>query len=119
MASKSTLAGVFAIAAAAVAALAINATTAAARPAHDTRVLVVNSTNHTLTNLYASRTSDRHYHGDWLGDRELAPGQSMVIDFDDGTGACMMDIKGVFSDDTDVERSFDVCAEPKIEFTGD
>jgi hypothetical protein len=86
--------------------------------AHDNRMWVTNVTNHTLTNLFASRIADPHYHGDWLGDRELAPGQSMLVDFDDGTGACLMDIKGVFSDHTSVHLRANVCRETQVRFSG-
>ncbi len=102
-------------AAAAIALLAASATSAAAA---DRRVVVVNETNHTLTNLYASGVDDSQFHGDWLGRQVLRPGQSMVVDFDDGTGACLLDVKGVFSDHTTVTNRYDVCSGSQMEFTG-
>ena len=103
------------VAAAAAATLAASATSAAAS---DRRVTVVNDTNHTLTNLYASSVSDGRYHGDWLGRSVLRPGESIVVDFDDGTGACLMDVKGVFSDNTYVTNRYDVCRGSEMDFTG-
>jgi len=82
------------------------------------RMLVVNVTNHTLTNLYASSVNDPSYHADWLGDRVLAPGESAVVNFEDGTGACEMDVKGVFSDGGTATNAYNVCAETEIDFTG-
>ena len=80
---------------------------------------MVNSTNHTLTNLYASRISDSRFHGDWLGRYSLAPGASMVINFSDGTGACHFDVKARFSDSDEVVRhDFNVCAETRMNFVG-
>ena len=108
MSAKSKIVGLVGLAAASIGALAVATSAGAYDVGHDTRVLVVNSTNHTLTNLYASRASDPRFHGDWLGSDELAPGQSMVIDFDDGANSCLMDVKGVFSDNTYVQRRFDV-----------
>jgi hypothetical protein len=93
-----------------------NATTAAAA---DHRVLVINSTNHTMTNLYASRISDSNFHGDWLGRWALAPGARMVINFRDGTGACRFDVLARFSDgDRVTRRDFNVCAESRMNFVG-
>jgi hypothetical protein len=82
------------------------------------RMLIVNVTNHTLTNLYASSVNDPSFHADWLGDRVLAPGESAIVNFEDGTGACMMDVKGVFSDGGTANNSYNVCAETEIDFTG-
>ena len=101
-----------------VASLSASLAIASSASAADTRMVVVNSTNHTLVNVYASRISDPHYHGDWLGDRELAPGQSTVIDFDDGAGDCLMDVKGVFSDNTYVHIQANVCTDDTVTFTG-
>jgi hypothetical protein len=100
----------------AIAAIAIaTASNAAAANRH---VLVVNETNHTLTNLYASSINDSHYHGDWLGRSVIRPGESLVIDFDDGAGACLMDVKGVFSDETSVTNRYNVCTGEEMTFTG-
>ena len=104
---------------AAIAAASATLLTAGAAAAADTRVVVVNSTNHTLTNLYASSVRDSRYHGDWLGDIVLAPGEWTTVDFDDGDGSCLMDVKGHFSDGDNVEQRFNVCTESRMEFTGD
>jgi hypothetical protein len=99
--------------------LAIFAASAGSAAAYDHRVRVINSTNHTLTNLYASRISDRRFHGDWLGRYSLAPGASMVINFSDGSGSCRFDVKARFSDSDEVVRhDFNVCAETRMNFVG-
>ncbi len=82
------------------------------------RMLVVNVTNHTLTNLYASSVNDASYHADWLGTRVLGPGETAVVNFEDGTGACEMDVKGVFSDGGTATNTYNVCADTEIDFTG-
>jgi hypothetical protein len=105
-----------ALAIATVAVLAASATSAAAA---DRRVVVVNETNHTLTNLYASGVRDSRYHGDWLGRVVLHPGESIVVNFNDGTGACLMDVKGVFSDHTYVSHRYNVCRGSEMTFSGD
>ena len=103
------------IAIAAVAIAAASASTAAAANRH---VLVVNGTNHTMTNLYASSIYDRNFHGDWLGRAVIHPGESMIVDFDDGSGACLMDVKGVFSDDTSATNRYNVCSGAEMDFSG-
>jgi len=92
---------------------------AGAAYAANRHVLVVNDTNHTLTNLYASSVRDSEYHGDWLGRATLSPGESVVIDFDDGRGTCRMDVKALFSDETNVQQhDFNVCTRTTMRFTG-
>lgn len=105
------------IIAAAIAA-AVFAASATSAAAADRRVVVVNDTNHTLTNLYASSINDRHFHGDWLGRSVLHPGESVEVDFDDGSDACLMDVKGVFSDHTSVTHRYNVCRGAEMDFTG-
>lgn len=82
------------------------------------RMLVVNVTNHILTNLYASSVNDPNYHADWLGTHVLAPGESAVVNFEDGAGTCEMDVKGVFSDGGSATNTYNVCAETEVDFTG-
>jgi len=104
---------------AAVAAATLFAASATNAAAADRRVVVVNDTNHTLTNLFASSVRDNRYHGDWLGRSVLHPGESVVVDFDDGSGACLMDVKGVFSDHTSVTNRYNVCNGSEMTFSGD
>lgn len=102
----------------AVAIAAIAVATASSAAAANRHVLVVNETNHTLTNLYASSVNDSRFHGDWLGRSVIHPGESLVVNFDDGGGACMMDVKGVFSDETTVTDRYNVCVGAELTFTG-
>jgi hypothetical protein len=116
MSIKSNLVRGAAVAVAALTVLAASATSAAAA---DRRVVVVNSTEHTLVRLYASNTNDPNYHNDLLGSYVMRPGASTTMDFDDGTGSCWFDVKGVFSDGDKVERhNFNVCTETEMRFTG-
>ena len=117
MYSKSNLVRGLAVA---VAALAVTVATTSAAAAADRRVTVINETNHTMTRLYASNSADPNFHNDLLGDYVMRPGGSVTLDFDDGTGACSFDVRGVFSDGDKVERHrFNVCTETEMRFTGD
>jgi hypothetical protein len=97
----------------------IGVASASAASAANRSVMVINETNHTMTNLYASGINDPNFHGDWLGRDTLAPGESMVINFNDGTGACLVDVKAVFNDNTYVsQHGFNVCTQYRMTFTG-
>jgi hypothetical protein len=108
------------VAAVAVCALCIGLAAAGSASAARRSVLVINDTNHTMTSLYASNIHDPHYHGDWLGRNVLNPGQSIVINFNDGAGACLFDVRGDFNDNTYVQRrSMNVCRDDRMTFIGD
>jgi hypothetical protein len=104
----------------AAAALTISVTAAGTAAAADRHVNVVNATNHTMTRFYASNISDPRFHSDILGSDVLRPGSQWRVNFDDGTGACLFDVKAVFSDGEEVTQSrFNVCTETTMRFTGD
>jgi hypothetical protein len=77
----------------------------------DRRVMVINDRTADMLRLYGSRTTT----GEWEENILLVPiriGQKRVIDFDDGTGACLFDFRAVFKDDLTVHRwSINVCRE--------
>ena len=51
-----------------------------------------------MQEFYGSRTASSNWYEDTLGRDVLLPGQSVRIDFDDGTGHCVFDFKAVFND---------------------
>jgi hypothetical protein len=61
--------------------------------------------------LYGSRTTT----GEWeenIITQPLKSGSKRVINFDDGTGSCMFDLRAVFRDNLTVHQwSFNVCRE--------
>ena len=76
----------------------------------DRRVKVTNDTSYTLTELYGSNAGTDDWEEDVLGDRVLKSGQSITVNFDDGTCYCTFDFKAVFSDNTStVKRGYNVC----------
>ncbi|HLU00170.1 MAG TPA: hypothetical protein VKZ70_10560 [Burkholderiaceae bacterium] len=85
--------------------------------AADRKVKVINKTKTPLFAFYASRTSTDDWEEDILGDDVIMPGRSLVIDIDDGTGACKFDFKGEFEDgDVVVKRNIDVCKVGEFSF---
>lgn len=86
--------------------------------AADRKVKVINKTKTPIFAFYASRTSTNDWEEDILGDDVIMPGESMIIDIDDGTGACKFDFKGEFEDGDEVVKSnVDVCRVGEFSFT--
>ncbi|MBO9518421.1 MAG: hypothetical protein J7493_10165 [Porphyrobacter sp.] len=74
------------------------------------KVVVENYTSVTLRELYASPISADTWEEDLLGQRTLAPGETIEADIDNGTEECFYDLKAVLSNDKTVEqRNVNVC----------
>jgi hypothetical protein len=77
----------------------------------DRRVLVVNQRSTDMLRLYGSRTTT----DSWEENILLTPipsGGKRVINFDDGTGACLYDFRAIFKDNVPVHIwSINVCRE--------
>lgn len=86
--------------------------------AEDRRVRIINETTHTMMRFYASNVSRTDWEEDILGNQVLAPGASVVINIDDGSGYCLYDFKGVFDDgDEVIQNRIDVCKIEHFRFT--
>lgn len=84
----------------------------------DRRVRIINETSHTIVRFFGSNAGTTDWEEDILGDKVLEPGQSVVINFDDGTGYCKFDFKAEFSDgDEVVKHGIDVCEISSFRFT--
>lgn len=91
---------------------------AAAAQAADRHVTVTNSTSWQLRELYGSNVGVDEWQEDILGRDVLEPGESVVVNFDDGSGACRFDFKGVFADGEEVvSNNIDVCQVGSFSFT--
>ncbi|MEQ1510699.1 MAG: hypothetical protein ABL909_09920 [Sphingopyxis sp.] len=78
----------------------------------DRHVVVRNDTSTTLFRLYGSNVNRTDWEEDVLGSDVLAAGQSVNVNWDDGSCECMFDFKAEFSDNTEtVRRAFNVCTE--------
>ncbi|MEL6684332.1 MAG: hypothetical protein AAFN63_05180 [Pseudomonadota bacterium] len=83
----------------------------------DRRVVIANATGQTIWRFYGSRTTTSSWEEDILGSDVLPSGSSIRIDFDDGTGACMFDLKAEFRDGSSrVESGVDVCSVSQVTF---
>jgi hypothetical protein len=78
--------------------------------AADRRVRVINGTNVTVTSFYASNTGRRNWEEDILGSSVLPAGRHVMINIDDGSGACMFDFRAVLANGRTVEAyGMNVC----------
>ncbi|MDB5673790.1 MAG: hypothetical protein JWM65_772 [Sphingomonas bacterium] len=82
------------------------------RDGKNRRIKIINDTTFSLRELYGSNVGADSWQEDVLGRKVLAPGNTVTVNFDDGTCYCSFDLKAVFSDDTStIRRSFNVCSE--------
>ena len=78
---------------------------------YNRHVLVVNRSHKTVYRFFGSNVSRSSWEEDILGNMVLQPGQSVDINFDDGSGYCNFDFKVVFSDGTYItDSNINVCA---------
>lgn len=83
---------------------------AAPATAQDRHVQIINETQHTIVHFYASNIGRDTWEEDILGEKVLPVGQSVNINIDDGTDACLYDFKAVFDDGEELVRNrIDVC----------
>lgn len=93
---------------------------APARADEDRHVVLVNETRHTIVEFYASNIGRESWEEDILGEDVLDVGQSMNINIDDGTEACLYDFKAVFDDGDELVRNrVDVCKTATYRYTED
>ena len=78
--------------------------------AADRRVEVFNDSGVTVREFYASNVSRNTWEEDILGRNVLPPGRAVMINIDDGSGACRFDFRAVLDDGRRIEqRNIDVC----------
>ena len=91
--------------------------TTTASSGYNRNVLIVNNTGYTIWRFYGSRTSTNSWEEDILGSSILSSGSSVNIDFNDGTGACMFDMKAEFRDGSSMVRNnVNVCQVSSVTF---
>ena len=91
-------------------ALALSASAPDTASAQDRRVRIINASSVTVNSFYASNTNRQSWEEDILGNSVLAPGQSVMVNINDGTGACMFDFRAVLANGRKVESyGMNVC----------
>ena len=80
-------------------------------------VVIANATGQTIWRFYGSRVSTNSWEEDILGSTVLSSGSSTNINFDDGTGACVFDLKAEFRDGSSIVRNnVNVCTAASVTF---
>jgi len=100
-----------AVAAAALAAAAAGAPAfAQSSDGQDRRVLIENRSSQAILYVRGSPTTDPSFGADRIPDRTIGTGQSGVVDFDNGSRACMYDLRVTLADGSNVDRmNVNVC----------
>ena len=74
------------------------------------RVRIHNNTGWTMTHFYASDSRVTSWEEDMLGSSVLGAGNSIMMNIDDGSGACLYDFKARFSNGQELTRyNVNVC----------
>jgi hypothetical protein len=77
----------------------------------DRRVMIVNDRSSDMLRLYGSRTTTSEWEENIIT-IPIKQGARRVINFDDGSGACLFDFRAIFRDDLTVHKwSINVCRE--------
>ncbi len=73
-------------------------------------VTIINDTNFTMVEFYASNRDQTSWGRDWFGSSILSSHSQVDFNLDDGSGYCIWDLKAVFSDGDEVTRmGMNVC----------
>jgi hypothetical protein len=107
-----------AVLAAAISAVAFGTMGFQSNDGQDRRVRIINATGVTMTHFYASNSGQNDWEEDILGQDVLRSGASVMINIDDGSGACIYDFKARFADGDELERyRINVCQITEYRYT--
>ncbi len=88
----------------------IAAASGQSRDGHNRRVRVHNQTGWTITRFYAADARTHSWVQYPLGAPAMDPGRSWVLNIDDGSGACLYDLKAEFANGQNLVRpAVNVC----------
>lgn len=74
-----------------------------------------NATSFGVVEFYGSADGDVSWEENILAGQTLAPGASLSVNFDNGSGVCVYDLRAVFDDgDESVVQDVDVCTEKSV-----
>ena len=90
---------------------------ALAKDKKDRTVTINNKTQMVMTEFYASQTNLNDWEEDILGEDALDAGESVDVEVDDGSTACVYDFKAVFKGGTSaVKEGVNVCEISEFDF---
>jgi hypothetical protein len=107
-----------AVLAAAISAVAMGTMGFQSNDGENRRVRIINVTGVTMTHFYASNSGQNSWQEDMLGNDVLRSGASVMMNIDDGTGACIYDFKARFADGDELKRfRINVCEISEYRYT--
>ncbi len=78
---------------------------------YDRLVVVTNKTEYGVMALYGSRASSTSWESNILTGRYIGPMRQLSVNFSDGSGACLIDLRADMSNGQKIEhRNFDACS---------
>ena len=80
-------------------ALALAVAAAGTASAEERLLRVNNLADATIIRLYVSPSGAEDWGADVLASGMLEPGESMLLDYDDGSGTCVFDVKALYTTD--------------------
>lgn len=84
---------------------------ASSAQALDRRVRIVNKSSDFIYQVFGSNRDRSDWEEDVLGDDVLAPGDSIIVNFNDRSGYCIFDLKAVTREGAEAVRyGFNVCS---------
>lgn len=87
-----------------IAAEKVTTITIQSRDGLNRRVRIHNQTGWTMTHFYASDSRVNSWQEDMLGRSVLSAGRSVMMNIDDGSGACLYDFKARFTNGQELTR---------------
>ncbi len=74
-----------------------------------------NATSFGIVEFYGSADGDVSWEENILGGQTLAAGGNLSVNFDNGSGVCVYDLRAVFDDgDETVIKDVDICAQKSV-----
>ena len=73
-------------------------------------VQVVNESGFTFVQFYASSEGAANWQEDMLAGQAVGSGETLTVNFNDGSGACTYSFRAVFDDGDEAIQDIDVCS---------
>ena len=84
--------------------------------AQDRAVQVVNDSGFTIVEFYASAEGPSNWQEDMLAGQAVGSGQTLTVNFNDGSGACTYSFRAVFDDGDEAVQDIDICSVTSVTY---
>ena len=80
------------------------------------RVRIHNNTGWTMLRFYASDSRITDWQEDMLAGQAVGSGETLTVNFNDGSGACTYSFRAVFDDGDEAVQDIDVCSVTSVTY---